>query len=835
MNGVLLCDGGTGTLFQAHSLSTEKDLLGRENCFEILNLTRPDIVELIHRQYLDAGADCVETNSFGANKVVLSEFDLVEKVYELNFKAAQIAKRIANEYSTKEQPRFVIGSMGPGTKLPSLGQISYDELVDSYVEQARGLLDGNVDCLLLETNQDLLTIKAEIQACKLVQAERGKGIIPIFAQITMDITEKMLVGSDIGCVVTTLQAMDIDGIGLNCGLGPAEMTEHVRYFSENWNGFISVMPNAGLPMMVDGKTAYLLSPEELALWQKRFIEDHGVNLIGGCCGTTPSHITALRHMLDKNPQKRNRQAKRIPAVSSLYQSVPLSPESTVFVIGERANANGSQKFRKLIEAEDWDGMLAVAKEQEKWGSHALDICVASVGRDEIKDMSQFVSQCRGQMRASLVIDSTNTTVIEASLKLLAGKSIINSINLEAGPEKAREILTLAKQFGAAVIALTIDEEGMAKTVERKVEIAKRLYQLAVGEFNLPATDLLFDPLTFTICTGMEEDREHAINTLKAIEEIREVCPGVQIVLGLSNISFGLKPVARQVLNSVFLHHAVLRGATAAIMHASKIKPLFQIPIVQREAAEDLIFNQGRNKEDPLLSFIRLFEEVVEEEKAEIENLTLEERLAEHILNGSKTDLEKNLNQALKRYLPIQIINDFLLPAMKAVGELFGRGETQLPFVLQSAETMKAAVKILAPHREHKDRQHKGTLVLATVKGDVHDIGKNLVEIILTNNGYRVIDIGIKQSIENILAAVEKYQPDAVGMSGLLVQSTVIMKENLEAMQRLDLTIPVILGGAALTKRFAEENCQQAYLNSRVFYAKDAFAALHAMDRIVNSG
>ncbi len=825
---VLLCDGGTGTLFQAQSVDVDKDLLGHENCFEVLNLTRPDIVEKIHREYLDAGADCIETNTFGANKVVLGEFDLVDKVYEINLKAAQIARRVADEYGEK----FVIGSVGPGTKLPSLSQITYDELVDSYAEQARGLLAGKVDLLLLETNQDLLTIKAEIEACKMAKKECGDSATPIFAQVTMDVTGKMLVGSDIASVVTSLQAMDIDGIGLNCGIGPVEMAEHVQYISQHWDGYISVMPNAGLPMLVDGKTSYPLGLEELAKWQKRFIENNGVNFIGGCCGTTPKHIAAIRKMLDENPMQKKREVKSNAAVSSLFKSVNLEQESAVFAIGERANANGSKKFRILIEAENFDGMLAVAKEQEREGSHAIDVCCACVGRDEARDMERFISLCRGQLLAPIVIDSTNEKVIEESLKLLGGKSIINSINLESGFDKARAILKLAKQFGTAVIALTIDEDGMAKTVEKKAEVAKRLYQLAVNEFHLPPSDLLFDPLVFTICTGTDDDREHAINTLDAIIAVQDACPGAKIILGLSNVSFGLKPIARRVLNSVFLHHAILRGVTAAIMHSSKIKPLHQIPEDQKAAAENLIFNRRENDEDPLLHFIKLFENIFEEKIAIDEKLSVEEKLKRHILNGDKLNLEKNLNEALKKYSPLEIINDHLLSAMQIVGELFGRGETQLPFVLQSAETMKAAVNYLQQFIKQSDQKTKGTLLLATVKGDVHDIGKNLVSIILSNNGYCVIDIGIKQSINQIIEAAKKEKPDAIGMSGLLVQSTVIMKENLEIMREQGMQIPVILGGAALTKNFVEQDCQKVYGDARIYYAKDAFAALYAMEEII---
>lgn len=823
----LLCDGGTGTLFQAQEVDVEKDLLGNENCFEVLNFTRKDIVRAVHQQYFDAGADCIETNSFGANAIVMSEFGLADRVEEMNQRAASIARKLADEYSTNEWPRFVIGSMGPGTKLPSLGQVDYDTLLDSYYQQACGLLAGGVDCLLLETNQDLLTIKAEVAACRAAMDAKNRHDVPIFAQVTMDVTGTTLVGADIATVVTVLAALDVDGVGLNCGLGPVEMAPHVEYISKHFSGFISVMPNAGLPVMVDGKTAYLLTPEELAVWQRRFIETLGVDLIGGCCGTTPAHIAALRKLLNEKSVRKERAVKVVPALTSLYQSVPFVQENSVFMIGERANANGSKQFRRLLEAEDWDGMVEVAKQQEREGSHAIDLSVSAVGRDEMADMIEMVSRCRGALRAPIMIDSTNVNVIEAALKLLGAKAIINSINLESGEEKARAILTLAKKYGAAVVALTIDEAGMAKTLERKIEIAKRLYDLAVNQFQLPASDLLFDPLVFTICTGMDEDREHGKVTLNAVTAIQQHCPGSGTILGLSNISFGLKPAARQVLNSVYLALAQQKGLTAAIVHASKIKPLFQIPEEQRIAAENLIFNQRENDADPLLYFISLFDKVTETQEA-APNLSIEEKLRENILNGSKLNLNERLDEALKQHKPIAIVNDILLPAMSEVGELFGRGETQLPFVLQSAEAMKAAVNYLEPLMAEGKQESKGTFLLATVKGDVHDIGKNLVEIILSNNGYHVIDLGIKQDIDAILAAIKKYQPDALGLSGLLVQSTIIMKEDLAILKEAGITIPVILGGAALTRQFAEQDCQAAYGPGKVYYAKDAFAALTAI-------
>ncbi|OQW91622.1 MAG: methionine synthase, partial [Beggiatoa sp. IS2] len=821
-------------LIQAQNWDIEKDFLGLENCSEILCQTRPDFVKSAHQAYFSVGADCVETNTFGANKIVFAEFDLVSQTYQLNLQAAQLAKTVAQQFTTPEWPRYVLGSIGPGTKLPSLGHISYDILVDSYAEQARGLIDGGVDVLLLETHQDLLTIKAAIQGCRIALKERQMQL-PLIAQVTIETTGTMLVGSDIACVVTTLAAMDVDFIGLNCATGPAEMAEHIKYLGENWPGFISVMPNAGLPLLINGQTEYPLLPSELASWQRRFIEEDGVHLIGGCCGTTPQHIAALRAMLDARSQiaPQSRSVRLTPAVSSLYTSVELRQENSVFAIGERSNANGSKKFREALLQDDWDALTAIGREQVREGSHAIDVCTAYVGRPEANDITEVLTRYRGQVSAPLVIDSTETIVIETALKLLGGKSIINSINFEDGEEKAEKILHLAKQFGTSVVALTIDEKGMAKEVDDKLKIAHRLYDFAVKRHGLPPTDLLFDPLTFTIATGVESDRLHAINTLTAIERIAQELPECQILLGLSNISFGLKPAARQILNSVFLHHAQQRGLTTAIIHSSKILPLHKIDPILRESAENLIFNQWPNGQDPLLHFMELFQNIVVTETVRQSPATIEEALKQRIIDGHKQGLTEDLTKALEKYSPLEIINTLLLDGMRVVGELFGRGEMQLPFVLQSAETMKASVAFLETFMEKVEGQQKGTLVLATVKGDVHDIGKNLVDIILSNNGYKVVNLGIKQPIQHIIDAAKQHHADAIGMSGLLVKSTVIMKDNLEEMKRQGLEIPVLLGGAALTRRYVESDCRTCYsLPQKVHYAKDAFAGLQLMDSIM---
>ncbi len=832
---VLLCDGGTGTLIQARTWDLDRDFLGLENCSEVLVLTRPDFIEEVHRAYLEAGADCVETNTFGANRVVLAEFGLEQRSYEINHRAASIARTLADQFSTSTRPRFVLGSIGPGTKLPSLGHIDYDTLETSYAEQARGLLDGGVDALLMETHQDLLTLKAAINGCREARRLTGREDVALLAQVTVETTGTLLVGSDLSAAIITLAAMGVDGIGLNCATGPAEMAEHVKTLGETWPGFISVMPNAGLPLLVDGQTEYPLGPAELAYWQSRFVEEDGVNLIGGCCGTTPAHIAALRAMLDGRADgaPKTRTVSLTPSVASLYTAVPLRQENAIFAIGERSNANGSKKFRELLNLEDWDALTALGRDQVKEGSHALDVCVAYVGRPEIADMQQVITRYRSQVTVPLMIDSTEIGVLESALKLIGGKPIINSINFEDGEEKAAHVLQLARRFGAAVVALTIDEQGMAKETEHKLAIARRLYDFAVNRHGLPASDLLFDPLTFTICTGVEEDRRHALSTLDAIAAIRAEMPDCQIMLGLSNVSFGLKPAARAVLNSVFLHHATVRGMTSAIIHVSKIEPLHRIDPVQREAAEALIFDKRTGGADPLLHFIGLFKEVGAKEVRRSTSTKIEEVLKQRIVDGNRKGLDQDLSRALEKYSPLEIINTLLLDGMRVVGELFGSGQMQLPFVLQSAETMKAAVAFLDKFMEKAAGTTKGTLIIATVKGDVHDIGKNLVDIILTNNGYRVINLGIKQPLHTILEAYNEHRADAIGMSGLLVKSTVIMKENLSEMARLGLDVPVLLGGAALTRRYVEQDCRAAYARAdAVHYAKDAFAGLHLMDSIM---
>lgn len=835
---VLLCDGGTGSRVQAMSLDVERDYAGKENCTEILCRTRPDIVREIHRGYLQAGADIVQTNSFGGSPLTLAEFELQDDAFWFNQRAAELAREAVDEFSGDGRERFVLGSIGPGTRLPSLGHVPYDTLEAALTIQAQGLLAGGVDGFLIETCQDPLQIKAAINGVKNAWGDRA-GRPPIMVQVTIETTGTLLVGTDIAAAATIIKAMDVESLGLNCATGPQEMAEHVKYLGEAWEGLISVQPNAGLPELVDGQTHYPLQADEMAKWLERFVLEDGINLVGGCCGTNIQHIAALDAMLRRvaadgfRPRPRPRNPVWIPSAASLYGAVALRQENAYLSVGERCNANGSKKFRQHQDAGEWDACVAMARDQVREGSHAIDLCTAFVGRDEIADMTEAVTRMRGSVNAPLVIDSTEYPVLEAALKLYGGKALLNSINFEDGEEPAARRLRLARKFGTAVIALTIDEVGMAKDAEGKLRIAKRLYDFAVNQHGLPPEDLIFDPLTFTICTGNEDDRLLGVATLDAIEMIAREMPKCGIMLGLSNISFGLNAAARHVLNSVYLDHAIRRGLTSAIAHMSKIMPLHKIPEEEVRVAEDLIFDRRAEGYDPLQAFIALFEtRKANDGAAKARPDTVEERLKLRIVDGDRQGLDLDLTDAMKTYSPLDIINNLLLDGMKVVGELFGAGKMQLPFVLQSAETMKAAVSFLEPHMERVEGQQKGTIVLATVKGDVHDIGKNLVDIILTNNGYKVVNLGIKQPIATIISAATEHKADVIGMSGLLVKSTVVMRENLEEMTRQGLDIPVMLGGAALTRRYVEEDCVRAYGSGRVAYARDAFDGLDLMDKVM---
>lgn len=834
---ILLLDGAMGTSIHSRHLDLKEDFLGKENCMEILNRTRPEVIRDIHISFLTAGADGLKTNTFGASPLTLGEFEIASEAHDLCLRGAELAREAIQEFAGDGRSRFVFGSIGPGTRLPSLGHIDYQSLEDALTIQCRGLLKGEIDVFLIETCQDPLQIKAAVNAAKIAMAEQ-RAETPIMVSVTVETTGTLLVGADIAAASTIVDALDVTVIGLNCGTGPQEMSEHIKWLESTWPGKISVVPNAGLPELVEGQTHYPLEATEMTRWMERYIEDHGVNIIGGCCGTTPEHIAALDEMLQRRASgKRPKPVKRsqvwTPSIASLYTQVPLRQENAFLSIGERCNANGSKKFRLALEQEDWDTTVAIGRNQIHEGSNALDVCTAFVGRDEIADMTEVVSRMRGSVSMPLVFDSTELNVLEASLKLYAGKAIINSINFEDGEDAPAERLKLAKKFGAAVIALTIDEEGMAKTVEDKIRIAQRLFDFAVKQYGLPPSDLLFDPLTFTICTGNKEDRKLGLWTLEAIEQIQDKLPDCQIILGLSNISFGLKPSARHVLNSVYLDHALKRGLTGAILHASKILPLHTIPIEEKNAAEALIFDRISEGHNPLEYFIEQFtDRDPQKEKVRKRPAEVEQRLRERIIDGDRQGLGEDLDEALQKHAPLNIINVYLLDGMKTVGDLFGSGQMQLPFVLQSAETMKAAVAYLEPHMERTDSQNKGTIVIATVKGDVHDIGKNLVDIILTNNGYKVVNLGIKQPIASIVEATREHQANAIGMSGLLVKSTVIMRENLEELTRLSINIPVFLGGAALTRKYVEEDCTKAYGTGGVAYAPDAFDGLNLMGVVV---
>jgi 5-methyltetrahydrofolate--homocysteine methyltransferase len=808
-------------------LSDYQDL---ENCTEVLNLTRPDVVREIHRRFLQVGCDAVETNTFGANRIVLAEFDLQDRTRELNRRAAEIAREACAEFSRPEHPRFVIGSMGPGTKLVSLRQTTFDALEQSYAEQVRGLMDGGVDVLLIETCQDILQCKAAISAAEIVFAEMNRRV-PIMVQVTMETTGTMLVGTDMAAALVALDAYpQVQVIGLNCATGPQEMSEHVRHLSAHCTRRISVLPNAGLPQVVDGQPHYPLTPSELARWLTEFVEQDGVNIVGGCCGTTPEHLAAVVQAVGGRKPKA-RTASLEPSVSSLYQAVTIRQDNSFLIVGERTNANGSRKFRELLAAEDVDGMVRMARDQAKAGSHMIDVCTAYVGRDENRDMTRLMSRLATEVHMPLMIDSTEAPVIEAALNLAGGKCVVNSINLEDGEERCRQILPLCRKFGAAVVALTIDEEGMAKTADRKVEIAHRIHELATRKYGMRSSDILFDPLTFTICTGNEEDRRLGLETLTALRRIKDELPECHTLLGVSNISFGVKPAMRHVLNSVFLHYTLEAGLDGAIVHASGIEPLYKIDENLREIARRLIYDERTPDSDPLAELLRQFPDDAAGKKVVTgKKLSIEERLKQRIIDGDRTGLSEDLDEAMQKHSPLDIINDILLAGMKVVGDLFGSGQMQLPFVLQSAETMKAAVAHLEPHMERTDNTGKGSIVLATVKGDVHDIGKNLVDILLTNNGYTVFNLGIKQPVNQIIDAWQEKKADAIGMSGLLVKSTIVMRENLEVLNERGLAPPVILGGAALTRKYVEQDLRPLY-KGRLMYARDAFDGLDLMARI----
>jgi 5-methyltetrahydrofolate--homocysteine methyltransferase len=828
---VLVFDGAMGTMLHAANLTLD-DYRGLEGCSEILCISRPDVVRGVHAAYLEAGSDAVETNSFGASAIVLGEYDIADRVVELNRVAARLAREVVDDFQADGRPRWVIGSMGPGTKLPTLLHTTFDVLRATYTEQALGLIDGGADVLIVETCQDLLQLKAAVAGAFAGMRRTGRRV-PLIVQVTVETTGQMLLGSDIAAALTAIEPLGADVIGMNCATGPAEMGEHLRYLSQHTRTLLSCQPNAGLPELRGGLPYYPLTPSQLAQSHDRFVAEFGVNVVGGCCGTTPDHIRELVDAVGGR-QPAHRRPTHEPAVASLYQSVPLDQETAYLTVGERCNANGSRRFRDLMLAGDFDGMIGVAKEQIREGAHVLDVCVDYVGRDGAPDMDALLQRLAQQSTAPIMLDSTQADVIEAGLKRLGGRAIINSINLEDGEARMAAVCPLVKEYGAAVVALLIDEEGQARDVEWKLRIAHRIHDLAIERYGLAPEDLLFDALTFPLGSGQEDLRGDAIATLEAIRRIKAEMPGVRTILGVSNASFGLSPAARQVLNSVFLHEAREAGLDAAIVSPAKILPMHRIDDEPRQVALDLIYDRRRQGYDPLQRFMALFEGKEATRSASAEDLAalpLDERLKRRIIDGVREGLEGDIQEAMGDRSPLAIINEVLLDGMKTVGDLFGAGEMQLPFVLQSAEVMKAAVALLEPHMEREDQGGKGSVVLATVKGDVHDIGKNLVDIILTNNGYTVHNLGIKQPISSIIDKAEEIAADAIGMSGLLVKSTVVMRENLEELNARGLAgYPVLLGGAALNRTYVEGDLRQVY-KGRVFYCRDAFAGLHVMDQL----
>ncbi|WP_328396819.1 methionine synthase [Nocardia sp. NBC_00416] len=844
---VVIGDGAMGTMLQAVDLTLD-DFRGLEGCNEILNDTRPEVLRHIHRSYFEAGADAVETNTFGCNLPNLADYGIADRIRDLSEKGTRLAREVADEMGPGPDgvPRYVLGSMGPGTKLPTLGHAPYAALRDAYTEAALGMLDGGADAVLVETCQDLLQVKAAITGTHRAMEQVGRRI-PIITHVTVETTGTMLVGSEIGAALTALEPLGIDLIGLNCATGPDEMSEHLRYLSQHARIPVSVMPNAGLPVLGSHGAEYPLTPEELAAALRGFVADYGLALVGGCCGTTPEHIrqvaAAVREVeTGLAPVGQRRSPEPEPSISSMYTAVPFQQDASVLMIGERTNANGSKAFREAMLAQDWTKCLDIAKDQTRDGAHMLDLCVDYVGRDGAVDMSELASRLATASTLPIMLDSTETPVLRAGLEHLGGRCAVNSVNFEDGdgPEsRYQQTMRLVSEHGAAVVALTIDEEGQARTAEHKVAIAERLIADITGNWGLRDSDIIIDTLTFTLGTGQEESRRDGLETIEAIRELKRRHPEVQTTLGLSNISFGLNPAARQVLNSVFMNECVEAGLDSAIVHASKILPMSRIPDEQRETALDLVYDRRREGYDPLQTLMGLFEGVTTADSRasradELAALPLFERLERRIVDGERGGMEADLDEAMGEVPPLRIINETLLSGMKTVGELFGSGQMQLPFVLQSAEVMKLAVAHLEPHMEATDDSGKGRVVLATVKGDVHDIGKNLVDIILSNNGYEVVNLGIKQPIATILDAALDKKADVIGMSGLLVKSTVVMKENLEELNSRGVAdqFPVLLGGAALTRSYVENDLTDVY-HGDVHYARDAFEGLRLMDEIMS--
>ncbi len=849
----LVLDGAMGSTLQGIDLDIERDYLGHENCVDLLVRSRPELIQSIHEGYLAAGADAVETDTFGANPLVLSEFDpaLADWTVDLNRQAAEVARAACDVHASNDQPRFVLGSMGPGTRLISLGQVDWNTMLDSYADQARGLIAGGVDALLIETAQDLLQVKCAINAClkAIEQAGRTPTDVPIMVSLTIENTGTMLLGTSIAAAVQALRRFPIASLGLNCATGPREMLPHIEYLSKHWDRLVSCVPNAGLPVLVDGRTVFPLGSEAMGQSVGDLVQRLGVEIVGGCCGTGVSHIEELARVVRIGQRAERLVTPPVSGCASLYSPMGYRQEQSFFIIGERMNASGSRRFKQLLEEEDFDEMISLGRQQVREGANCLDINVDYAGRDNAADMAQLVGSCSRQVDAPIMLDSTQITTIEAGLQHAGGKCIINSANFEEGQEKFDRFCELARTFGAALVIGTIDEdpqEAMARTADRKYDIARRAIERAVRVHELAVEDLFIDPLVLPVSTGMDADRRSCLELVEGVRRISKSWPEVQITCGLSNASFGLKPVARVVLNSVLMWELMDAGLTSAILHASKIQPMNRIEAGRKQAALDVIYDRraltrggtglppGVSDEswDPLQAFIALFEDdEVSDDPTEVVHLSLEETLRSHIVDGEKRDLEKHLDEAMLEYSPLEIINNHLLAGMKTVGELFGSGQMQLPFVLQSAEVMKKSVGYLEPHMEKSDGSSKGRVVLATVRGDVHDIGKNLVDIILTNNGWTVENIGIKRTIDDIAQAWRRTGADAIGMSGLLVKSVMVMEENLKALNEMEIDVPILLGGAALSRHYCESHLRTIY-NGRVYYGKDAFDGLRLCNALV---
>jgi 5-methyltetrahydrofolate--homocysteine methyltransferase len=838
---VVVYDGAMGTNIQVRN-PTLDDYWGKENCSEVLVLSRPDIIRDIHADFFKAGCDIVETNTFGGSRIVLAEFELPDRVHEINVTAARLAREVAQQFSTKERPRFVAGSMGPTTKLPSLGHIGFDAMAAAYEEQAAALIEGGVDLLLIETCQDLLQAKVATVGVLAAMRKAGKRL-PVAVQVTLQETGTMLLGTEIGAALTALEPFDVDILGLNCATGPKEMNDAVRYLALNSTKEVSVLPNAGLPFNEGGHAVYKLTPQELAEYHRHFVVDYGVRIVGGCCGTTPAHLKAVVDAVwGVEPAKRD--VKKVGAASSAYTSVPLDLEPKPLIVAEEMNTTTRvEHFRKLVQGKKYDDILALAKKLVNEGSHMLDLCCAIVGEDEKGYVSSILERIATRVPAPILVDSTEADVVEEALKRIPGRAIINSINLEDGEKRTSLVLPMAKRYGAAVIALTIDEDGMALTAEKKAAIAHRIFDLATKKYGLDGTDLIFDALTLPISTGQDEYRSAGIETLNAVKRIKQELPNVKTILGVSNISFGLDAYPRRVLNSVFMHEAVDHGLDMAIVNYTKIYPLYKIPQEEVDLARKLIF-RDESDGDPLQKYMNHFAGLkgkpAASTTAHVDTLSVDDKLKFAIINGEKSvgegaqkkSLEELLEEALKEYSALELINTVLLDGMKTVGDLFGARKMQLPSVLDSAGVMKQAVAYLEPKMEKKEGgSQKGTIVLATVKGDVHDIGKNLVDIILSNNGFKVVNLGIKQPGDKIISAAQEHGADAIGLSGLLVKSTLEMKYVIQDLQRQKLEFPVICGGAALTRKYVEDDLRREYANA-VFYAEDAFAGLHVMEDLI---